>query len=155
MDQAHIIGQDVFDGAIRASRDFARGDHIPEGNVMVKQQSFFVLNRLWLATAQHRRKNFPKTILRMPIEKGGLAGFDRGKATQNQHAGILIIYGWDRMCRHGRSFLQNGMIIITKGRRVFKGNAQILWNFRSVSSPPKMATFALRPVVIAAMVEKS
>lgn len=91
------------------NRQFTAGNHIPDGNAILKEQLFFLRNRLWNLPAGESRQEFPEAVLRMAVIKLLLPGFHRGKGPENQNPGIFVInrlkcMGYFFICFH-RFFL--------------------------------------------------
>ena len=84
-------------------------DDIPLDNAILKEQLFFLRNRLWNLPAGESRQKFPEAVLRMAVIKLLLPGFHRGKGPENQNPGIFVInrlkcMGYFFICFH-RFFL--------------------------------------------------
>ncbi len=86
-----VVGDRITNAAVGRAFDFARGQHIPEGNTMTKKKSPFFFYGLGKSFSCELRENFPKTVLRMTVIEGHLPGFYRREGPQNQDFGMFII----------------------------------------------------------------
>ena len=77
---------------------------------MGDQEGGLFLYGRWDGSAEDGGYGAPKSVFGVTVEEGGLAGFDRGEAPQDEDAGRGIRVGavdWgDGMDRHGGSFFR-------------------------------------------------
>lgn len=94
LQQPGDIGRNyIADTAVGRTDDFTALDDVPESDAMIQQELFFLLDGCGNRFVCNMGKDFPETVLGMPIVKLLLAGFDGGEAPQNKNPGILAEHG--------------------------------------------------------------
>ena len=86
-----VVRHSVPDGGVGRAHNIARGDHIPERNVIRQKKRALFLHRLRHVRAEQRRHYPPEAVLRMPVKEHLLAGLYRGKRAEDQNARIRRI----------------------------------------------------------------
>ena len=89
-DGGQVGGDNISYGAVRAALDVTGGDNVPQGDAVGDQEGGLFLYGRWDGSAEDGGYGAPEAVLRMPVEEGGLAGFDRGEATQDENAGRVL-----------------------------------------------------------------
>lgn len=104
LQQPGDIGRNyIADTAVRRTDDFTALDDVPDGDVMIQQELFFLLDGCGNRFFCNMGKDFPESVLGMSVVKLLLTGFDRGEGSQNQNLGILT--------EHRRKFVGEVLVI--------------------------------------------
>ena len=81
-DAADIRWLGIADAAVAGAGDLTAGDHIPDRDMVREQHVALFIDRHRDCAAEHRREDAPETVLRVAVEKAGLARFYRRKTAQ-------------------------------------------------------------------------
>ena len=95
----NVIRYNILDTAVTGTNDAAAFDHVPDCNMIPKQECFLFFDRGGQHISCNRSKHFPETILRMSVIKMLLSGFYRWESAKDQYFRIRIVNRLKCMCK--------------------------------------------------------
>ena len=87
-----IIWDHIADARIGRALDLTALDHIPHGNMMLKEHCFLFFYRLRHLTSQNPCKHFPEPVLLMSVKKLLLPGLHWRKTPKYQYPWVFVVY---------------------------------------------------------------
>ena len=87
-----VVRDGIADGRIGRSRDVADGEHVPQGDVPLKDKLRLLFGRDGLRRIEKLRHERPETVLRMGVIEAMLHGLRRWHRAEHKPCGGRAIY---------------------------------------------------------------